>query len=113
MLDVFCQQTLLICFPELENLFSTLNPSDDEEVKNEKVRDVKIEDEPEVRVIVCDMSFCPKWVKSLDIGWCHEVWVMNQAGVAFLSIFSKIIKLEILYQIGLRNISKPILHYSS
>ena len=34
-------------FSELENLFSTLNPSEEE--RTEKVRDVKIEDEPVVR----------------------------------------------------------------
>ena len=34
-------------FTELENLFSTLNPSEEE--RTEKVRDVKIEDEPVVR----------------------------------------------------------------
>ena len=57
MLSVFCHKTLLIYFLELENLFSTLNPSDDEEVKNEKVRDVKIEDEPEVRFIGYSIVF--------------------------------------------------------
>ena len=57
MFIIFYHKTLLIYFLELENLFSTLNPSDEEEVKNEKVRDVKIEDEPEVRITCYSVVF--------------------------------------------------------
>ncbi len=42
--------SLIFYILELENLFNTLNPAEEEEVKNDEIREINIEDEPGVSI---------------------------------------------------------------